>query len=147
MVYTLLSGPLVYILFPCFPKEGVAGLNSVQTRCIVKGEAQKSPLFWRFSGGFGFSQERLCCRNSKKTLKFNIKSPIFTNTPCKSTCLYNAPSLHTVDGLQARASEQVADPPSTTPRSGLNGLPGGCLIAFVTQNIEKCKCTLQPEIP
>ena len=26
--------------------------NSVQTRCIVKGEAQKSPLFWRFSGGF-----------------------------------------------------------------------------------------------
>ena len=28
------------------------GLNSVQTRCIVKGEAQKSPLFWRFSGGF-----------------------------------------------------------------------------------------------
>ena len=27
-------------------------LNSVQTRCIVKGEAQKSPLFWRFSGGF-----------------------------------------------------------------------------------------------
>ena len=27
-------------------------INSVQTRCIVKGEAQKSPLFWRFSGGF-----------------------------------------------------------------------------------------------
>ena len=26
-------------------------INSVQTRCIVKGEAQKSPLFWRFSGG------------------------------------------------------------------------------------------------
>ena len=26
--------------------------NSVQTRCIVKGEVQKSPLFWRFSGGF-----------------------------------------------------------------------------------------------
>ena len=26
--------------------------NSVQTRCNVKGEAQKSPLFWRFSGGF-----------------------------------------------------------------------------------------------
>ena len=26
--------------------------NSVQTRCIVEGEAQKSPLFWRFSGGF-----------------------------------------------------------------------------------------------
>ena len=27
-------------------------IDSVQTRCIVKGEAQKSPLFWRFSGGF-----------------------------------------------------------------------------------------------
>ena len=27
-------------------------VNSVQTRCIVKGEAQKSPLFWQFSGGF-----------------------------------------------------------------------------------------------
>ena len=27
-------------------------INSVQTRCIVKGEAQKSPLFWRFSGAF-----------------------------------------------------------------------------------------------
>ena len=27
-------------------------INSVQTRCIVKGEAQKNPLFWRFSGGF-----------------------------------------------------------------------------------------------
>ena len=27
-------------------------INSVQTRCIVKGEAQKSPLFWRFSRGF-----------------------------------------------------------------------------------------------
>ena len=26
--------------------------NSVETRCIVKGEAQKSPLFWRFSGVF-----------------------------------------------------------------------------------------------
>ena len=32
-------------------------------------------------------------RNStRKPLNF-IKSPIFTNTPCKSTCLYNAPSM------------------------------------------------------
>ena len=30
----------------------LVSINSVQTRCIVKGEAQKSPLFWRFSGGF-----------------------------------------------------------------------------------------------
>ena len=34
-------------------------LTSVQTRCIVKGEAQKSPLFWRFSGGFDFL--RIAC--------------------------------------------------------------------------------------
>ena len=26
-----------------------------------------------------------------------IKSPIFTNAPCKSTCLYNTPSMHTLD--------------------------------------------------
>ena len=32
--------------------SGSNSVNSVQTRCIVKGEAQKSPLFWRFSGGF-----------------------------------------------------------------------------------------------
>ena len=32
--------------------QNVTQINSVQTRCIVKGEAQKNPLFWRFSGGF-----------------------------------------------------------------------------------------------
>ena len=30
-------------------------INNVQTACIVKGEAEISPLFWRFSGG-GFSE-------------------------------------------------------------------------------------------
>ena len=35
----------------------------MQTRCTVRGEAQKSPLFWRFSGGFWFSQDRLFSRN------------------------------------------------------------------------------------
>ena len=34
-------------------------INSVQTRCIVKGEAQKSPFFWRFSGVFDFL--RIAC--------------------------------------------------------------------------------------
>ena len=34
-------------------REGVRELtDSVQTIYIVKGEAQKSPLFWRFSGDF-----------------------------------------------------------------------------------------------
>ena len=71
-------------------------INNVQTSCIVKGEAQKSPpaIFW---GLLIFSQEHLFSRNSTREPLNLIKSPIFTNTPCKSTCLYNAPSLHTVD--------------------------------------------------
>ena len=64
--------------------------NNVQTRCIVKAEAQKSPLFWRFSGGFDFSQDRLFSRNSTRKPLNLVKSPIFTNAPCKTTCLYNA---------------------------------------------------------
>ena len=71
------------------------GFNSVQTRCIVKGEAQKSPLSWRFSGGFWFSQDRLFSRNSTRKPLNSIKSPIFTNAPCKTACLGNAPSMHT----------------------------------------------------
>ena len=62
-----------------------------------KGEAQRSPLFWRFSGGFWFSQDRLLCRNSTRKPLNLIKSPIFTNAPCKTACLYNAPSMHTLD--------------------------------------------------
>ena len=51
-------------------------LNNVQTACIVKGEAQRRPTFWRFSWGFSFSQVRLISRNSS-TGPFNlIKSPI-----------------------------------------------------------------------
>ena len=38
---------IAYLIRKQFPVT-----NSVQTRCIVKGEAQKSPLFWRFSGGY-----------------------------------------------------------------------------------------------
>ena len=34
------------------PQKHQGFFNSVQTRCIVKGEAQKSPFFWRFSGEF-----------------------------------------------------------------------------------------------
>ena len=47
--------------------------------------------------GFLFTQEHLFSRNSTRK-PLNLKrSPIFANTPCKSTCLYNAPSFHTVD--------------------------------------------------
>ena len=77
--------------------SSITEINSVQTRCIVKGEAQKSPLFWRFSGSVWFSQDRLLSRNStRKPFQFN-KIPDFTNTPCKSTCLCDAPGMHTVE--------------------------------------------------
>ena len=62
-----------------------------------KGEAQKSPLFWRFCGGFWFSQDRLFSRNSTRKPLNLIKSRIFTNAPCKTACLYNAPSMHTLE--------------------------------------------------
>ena len=75
-------------------------LTSVQTGCIVKGEAQKSPLFWRFSGGLWFSQDRLFSRNSTRRPLNLVKSSRFLQTPLvKSTCLYNAPSMHTVESF------------------------------------------------
>ena len=82
-------------------------INSAQTRCIVKGETQKSPLFWRFSGGFWFSQDRLFSRISTGKPLNLTKSLIDKNTPCKSACLYNAPSICTVDlrSLEARGEE------------------------------------------
>ena len=67
------------------------GRNYNSARCIVKSEAQKSPLFWRFLGFF--SQEHLFSRNSTRKPLNLTKSPIFTNTTCKSTCLCNASSL------------------------------------------------------
>ena len=82
-------------------------INSVQNRCIVKGEAQKSPLFWRFSGGFEFSQDLLFSRNSTRQPSNLIKSPNFANTPCKSTCLYNAPSMHTFEHSSKTKSWKV----------------------------------------
>ena len=69
-------------------------INSVQTRRIVKGEAQKSPPFWRFSGGLCFFLRiRMFSRNSKRIPLNLIESLIFKYTPCKSACLYNAPSI------------------------------------------------------
>ena len=55
-------------------------INSVHTRCIVKNEGQKSPLFWRFSGGFWFSQDRLLSRNSTRK-PLNLINPGFLQTP------------------------------------------------------------------
>ena len=45
----------------------------------VKGEAQRSPLFWRFSGGLWCSRVRLLCRKSnRRPFKLNT-SPIITS--------------------------------------------------------------------
>ena len=63
------------------PEKLTKTISSVQTRCIVKGEAQKSPLFWRFSGGFWFSQDRLFSRNSTRNPLNLIKNPRFLQTP------------------------------------------------------------------
>ena len=81
--------PAFPILVPTVPSRGSGvdrpkqtSFNNVQTRCIVKGEAQTSPLFWRFS------RERLFSRNSTRKPLNLIKSPTFTNTPCKSTLVF-----------------------------------------------------------
>ena len=71
-------------------------VNSVQTRCIVKARLRKV----HFSGDFPrvFDFLRIACSlgiTQEKPLNL-IKSPIFTNAPCKSSFLYNAPSMHTV---------------------------------------------------
>ena len=53
-----------------------------------------------FSGVEVFDFLRRACSLAiphKKPFKFNRTSAIFTNTPCKPTCLYNAPSMHTVE--------------------------------------------------
>ena len=73
-----------------------------------------------------------------------IKSPSFTNNPSKSTCLYNAPSWHTVDAMQTLktdgsqiGSEQMkakesprhrgTSPTSLGQASGqISGAPDGC---------------------
>ena len=81
---------------PDLPLSNSGSFQQCVKRCIVKGEAQKSPRFWRFSGGLWFSQERLFSRNSTRKPLNWMKAPIFANTLGKSTCLYNATGLHIV---------------------------------------------------
>ena len=76
--------------------------HDVQTRSIVKGEAQKSPLFWRFSGFWIFSGSPVLQEFHKKTLKFK-KSPIFT------TPLVNPPvfTMHLVCTLLSLSLQNI----------------------------------------
>ena len=62
------------------------------------------PFAWKTPtppGGLRTPKLNLCALFSglnKRTFKFLIKkSWIFTNAPCKTACLYNAPSMHTVE--------------------------------------------------
>ena len=78
--------------FPCCIYLFV--FNSVEIVCIVKGEAQKSPLLWRFSRGGWFSQGLEIPIQDPLKL---IQPPMFACTLYKSICLYNAAGLHVVD--------------------------------------------------
>ena len=80
----------------CF--QGEKELTVCKLGAFLKARLRKVHFFWRFSGGFWFSQDRLFSRNSTRKPINLIKSLIFTNTPCKSTCLYNAPSMRTFKG-------------------------------------------------
>ena len=62
--------------------------NSVQTVCIVKARLRKV----HFSGVFDFLRCACSLGIRARDPLSSIKSPIFTNAPCKLTCLYNAPS-------------------------------------------------------
>ena len=54
------------------------------------------PIITIYEASDGLNQQcaRWVHRSSTRKPSNSIKSLIFTNTPCKSTCLYNAPSLH-----------------------------------------------------
>ena len=62
--------------------EWFARIDSRALRC----ESPMPLSFWWFSRGFWCSQERLFFRNHTRKPLNLMKSPIFTNTPCKSTC-------------------------------------------------------------
>ena len=80
--------------------------------CKRRG-SEKSTFLAIFWGFLIFSGESLFSRNSTRKPLNLIKSPIFTNAPCKTTCLYNAPSMHTVD--QSTGSTPCGRPAHSTP--------------------------------
>ena len=108
----------------------IAKSNNVQTRCIGKCEAQKSPLFWQFSGGLWFSQERLFSRHSTRKPLSLIKSPIFRNAPCKFTCFCNAPSLHSVEKCMNYSRISGAGKGKRKKMAGVPILGAGCLLSL-----------------
>ena len=62
-------------------------INSVRTGCIAKGKAQEIPLSWRFLGSFDFLRCACSLRIPLQEPLNWTNSPMFTNTPCRSTPL------------------------------------------------------------
>ena len=81
--------------FECNSGKGKA--NNLQTRCIVKARLRRVHFSGDFLRGFDFLRSACSLGIPQENPLNSIKSPIFTNTPCKFTCLYNAPSIHTVE--------------------------------------------------
>ena len=57
---------------------------------LYKARLRKVYFSGDFPGVFDFFRIACSLRVPLETFKFNRKSPIFTNTPCKSSFLYNA---------------------------------------------------------
>ena len=68
-------------------------INSVLTRCIVKPRLRKVHFSGDFLGVFDFLRIACSLGIPQENPLNLIKSPIFANAPCKTTCLY---SLHLV---------------------------------------------------
>ena len=74
-----------------------------------------------FSGDFlgGFDFLRISRNSTRKPLNL-IKSPIFTNTPCKSPFLYIAPSLLTVEICHGKCRGLLGQQQQNTTARSLN---------------------------
>ena len=95
----------------------------MQTRCIVKARLRKVHFSGDFQGGFCFSQECLFSRNPTRKPLHLLESAIFTNAPCKTTCLYNAPSMHTVEFFLGKINKMLPKPRFSKP---IFGHSAGC---------------------
>ena len=80
-----------------FWTHDIHGSTVSKLGALQKARLRKVHLSGDFLGVFDFLRIACYLGIPQENLSFNKKSPIFTNTPCKSTCLYNARSMHTVE--------------------------------------------------
>ena len=103
-------------------------LPLILTVCKLAGALQKARLF---------SEERLFCRNSTRKPS-NLKNHrFFTKTPCKSSFLYNAPSVHTVEMIFGTLGEFCALDISGKERLFARVLRGNTIRGNTTRNSER----------